>query len=219
MTGASGVEASVPAGGAGLVRQRLRSGTAAAHQRLEAALGLDQPLLTMPRYGAALRVLHAARIAWEPEIAALAPCAGGPHLAWLGADLTALGLLPLPRPPALQLSTPAHAWGARYVFEGSALGGQVLVRRLARLGADPDACGRYFSGYGAATGSRWTGFLLDLEQACGAVDPADVVAGASTVFQGLTDLAKRDPAGRSGQDGGQAAVHQHENRSRRTQAR
>lgn len=88
---------------------------------------------------------------------------------WLIADLVDLG-----HPPAAleyladfgrapSPATPEEAIGVLYVLEGSSLGGQVILRRLGpALGIGPLWAGRFFNGYGQATGAMWRTFVARL---------------------------------------------------------
>jgi heme oxygenase len=106
---------------------------------------------------------------------------------WLAEDLVALGA-PLPDSAPAEvlpaLDSPGHAIGCWYVVEGSALGGQVISRRVqSRLGVTRDTGGRYFAGNGAATAARW-------RDVCGALDrydgtTGDVIEGARRSFESL----------------------------------
>jgi heme oxygenase len=63
-------------------------------------------------------------------------------------------------------ASPAYVLGARYVVEGSALGGRGLARRLdGLLGPGTLAGRRFFSGHGAETGAVWRGYLDRLSAA------------------------------------------------------
>lgn len=168
------------------LRQRLRAETAAAHAGLERVMALDDPALTAARYGAALQVLQAIRAGWEPGVEALCPGSTGPQAAWLAADLASLGLDPVPPAPPLPLTTAAEAWGVRYVLEGSALGGRMLLRSLAPLGFTADRGARTFAGRGEATGAAWRGFLVELEQV---EDASGVLRGAALAFSALGRFA------------------------------
>ncbi len=109
---------------------------------------------------------------------------------WLESDLAALGVdsltcAALPRCAALP-SGPSceYRLGARYVVEGSALGGRSLGRQLdGLLGAGVVAGRRFFTGHGAATGDVWRGYLADLASVPDeALKHAAVIEGAIQTF-------------------------------------
>lgn len=174
--------------GAGL-RDLLRDGTRAEHERLDAGLDLTGPTLTAGRYRWVLERFHGFWAGWEPRVAAelgdealLAPRR---RLHLLRDDLRALGAAPegLPACPPPPLHGPAEAMGSLYVMEGSTLGGRVILKRLDALGLPPESC-RYFAGYGDATGAMWKLFLHRLE----AVPDTDaVLRGARATFATLGD--------------------------------
>ncbi len=65
-----------------------------------------------------------------------------------------------------QLTEPVEALGAMYVLEGSSLGRQVMLSKLAeRLNISPDWAGHFFSGYGKETGAMWRSFITVLNEA------------------------------------------------------
>ncbi len=64
------------------------------------------------------------------------------------------------------LMEPVEALGALYVLEGSSLGRQVMLSKLAeRLDIRPDWAGHFFSGYGKQTGAMWQAFVAALNEA------------------------------------------------------
>lgn len=84
---------------------------------------------------------------------------------WLREDLRALGtsqteLQSWPRATTLPgVEDFGAAVGALYVLEGSTLGGQVISRQFReKLGVTPERGGKFFHGYGDATGRRWREF-------------------------------------------------------------
>ena len=156
-------------------------------------MGLSGPGLTLLRYGRALQVLHSVRAGWEPGLDAMLPGERGAHLSWLDADLRHLGLRPLAPAETVGVGDVGGAWGVRYVLEGSALGGQVLVREAGALGMGAAAGARYFAGSGRETGARWSGFLARMESA--PVGGAAVVAGAVAAFEGLIRVGRAAQGG------------------------
>lgn len=127
-------------------------------------------------------MLHAVRTGWEPLIESFCPRTSGPHVRWSREDLTYLGLGAVDRAEVPPLTGVGEAWGARYVLEGSALGGRVLLRRVAALGFGETAGGRYLAGHGDETGAIWRGFVASLERV---EDKAGVLRGAGMCFDAL----------------------------------
>ena len=108
---------------------------------------------------------------------------------WLDSDLDALGVSrvvreTLPRCPFAQPFSPDHSLGARYVIEGSALGGRGMARQLDGLLGPGEAAGRkFFSGHGAATGAAWRDYLALLSAvSSSALRLATIIDGAIATF-------------------------------------
>ena len=151
------------------VRQRLKRGTAAAHQHLEAQLGLLDPGLDVHRYLRVLETFHGFYVPVEIDVTRLAAAEmplGFPLRAraeLIERDLLALGLSPadlaaLPlcsdRP---ELSGIEDLAGCLYVLEGACLGGQVLSPLLhRRLGLTKGSGAAFFAGDEESTLPRWT---------------------------------------------------------------
>lgn len=74
--------------------------------------------------------------------------------------------------------------GARYVIEGSALGGRGLARQLdPLLGTGIPAGRRFFSGHGSETGTVWRSYLAQLSAApTSAMSRDAIITGATTTF-------------------------------------
>ena len=126
------------------LRQRLKRETAAAHQHLEAELGLLDPSLDVPRYLRVLETCYGFYVPVEIDVTRLAaeevplgfPLRARAEL--IERDLLALGLsraalaaLPLCRDRP-ELSCVEDLAGCLYVLEGACLGGQVLCPLLHR---------------------------------------------------------------------------------------
>jgi len=94
-------------------------------------------------------------------------------------------------PPASRAVLPRdHAIGVVYVFEGSAMGGRLLQRRLAEMAPVPTA---YLDELVEASRTRWPQF----KAACDRVKAADhdaAVAGAIEVFGTLRAMVEADCA-------------------------
>jgi heme oxygenase len=89
-----------------------------------------------------------------------------------------LGLRPLPA-PTLNTFGRAEALGALYVLEGSSLGGRVILKDLARRGADCRGLA-FLDPHGEGVGARWRAVIELLEGE--AADSAGVVSGALAAF-------------------------------------
>ncbi|SEL60254.1 Heme oxygenase [Roseateles sp. YR242] len=193
---------------------RLRRDTGPLHDRIEALLQLEAPM-PLSRYGQIVRGFHEFLQLWEQRVRFALP----EHLkTWFderrrspfaAQDLAALAI---PEHPALRqaaraaqsairLDSPAVAFGALYVIEGSALGGQVLTPRLAAtLGLTPGRGASYFHGFGGRTGAMWREFRLLAQQEVGtdAQAQADASRGAVQTFTALIDTFGALDAGASG---------------------
>lgn len=191
----------------------LKEQTTRHHQRAERAVNLMIPGLTLARYAAVLGVNCALHGALEPVIAgklraALSPddwaALAGPaqsRLPGLQRDLHALGhsvTPPLPR-GGDHVTGEAAAWGAAYVLEGAALGGQVVSRHLRAAGV-PDTALHYYGSDGRPVGPRWRTFGTLLERRYETVEnPAwflhDAVRAAQQTFVLFETLSAQDAAG------------------------
>ena len=175
-----------PAGRGAAARWRLREGTRAEHDRLDAAItALD--LSTRAGYAAFLLVHAAALPALEATLEAEGIARALPD--WpvraradaLAADLAGLGMAFPPRvETALPRGLPA-AMGAAYVLEGSRLGNVVLERRAAAGGDAAVLANRRFLTHG--TGQRlWPGFVAALDGAVPDARAGEAVGGARAAF-------------------------------------
>lgn len=171
----------------------LRAATRAHHARIDRVVDLPR-LRDARHYGRVLQGLAGFLPAWEAGVAAALP---GGWQTWLRLrsrrpflqqDLRALGL-PAGAPPAAlpPLTTAAAAWGAVYVVEGAALGGQVITRTLAAAGLGPERGAAYFHGWGAATGAMWQEVRSLLDQQLADADSLAQACGAAcATFDALT---------------------------------
>lgn len=170
------------------LRGRLRSDTASAHGRLEAAVDLLGAAASRGRYIAFLRALAAVHPPIEARLQnfrtyreAVPDARERLRAHWLESDLEALGVS-APAPIPASLGDLSEALGAAYVFEGSTLGGRILSREIpAKLGV-PSIATRYVDGYGDHTAARWRAFLDCLSRAEPQVDVERAVATARRVF-------------------------------------
>lgn len=78
---------------------------------------------------------------------------------YLRKDIEALqaSITDLPEAQAPAISNVQEALGALYVLEGSIMGGSIIVKMLEKSGITQGIS--FFSGYGAATGQKWTLFI------------------------------------------------------------
>jgi len=181
------------------LRQRLRTRTAAAHERIERV-----PLLTelasgsidLQRYTQYLRrmqIFHQALddALWR-QLPPGYPQAGLNQRAALDRDLAALKTTPGHLPAALTRSaralvgSHAAAWGVLYVLEGARLGSQVLLKRNANNPTVRRA-DTYVRGEAAATGRSWLAFCAALESAVAPTDVGTLLAAAEQTFELLGD--------------------------------
>ncbi|MBV5276299.1 biliverdin-producing heme oxygenase, partial [bacterium] len=69
-----------------------------------------------------------------------------------------------PAAASLEIDSPGKIIGTLYAIEGSALGGQVILRHLSEnMGLSGAAGARFFSGYGHDTQLRWQEFCAFAE--------------------------------------------------------
>ncbi|MET0207912.1 MAG: biliverdin-producing heme oxygenase [Burkholderiaceae bacterium] len=180
---------------------RLRQSTGPLHGRIEALLRLEAPMAPA-RYGRIVRGFHEFLHLWEQRVRFALP--DDLH-AWFDErrrspfaerDIAALHLPDAPDLRAsargaqqlLRLDSQAAAFGALYVIEGSALGGQVLTPRLAAVhGYAPERGAAYFHGFGARTGAMWREFRLLAQERVGHDEEALASAACAAVqtFQAL----------------------------------
>lgn len=113
---------------------------------------------------------------------------------WLQQDLSAASIRPEEpswQPAAafapLRIESVADLVGVLYVVEGATQGGQVIAGHIeVRLGITPLNGGRFFSGYGAQTDSRWQEFIDYASRTCpGAPQRKAAIHSALAVFAGI----------------------------------
>ena len=170
---------------------RLKTETAAAHDRLDSQLDL---LDGGDRYAGALARFWGIYAGAEPRLdrwhtaAGLADWPQRRKLPALRSDLLALGMTPadidaLPVRPFAEPDVSA-GFGWLYVLEGATLGGAVIARRLRKDKAVPLGALSFHTLYGRELGPRWRGFHAALAEWVGD-DRARgdaVVAGAHATF-------------------------------------
>lgn len=170
------------------LRELLRSATSEIHERLHGHRGLaavQSGTITRAAYTALLGRLYGFHRSFEVA-ARIAP----DRTRWLEMDLAALDvnsekLAAIPLCTAFpEKPCPDYVLGARYVVEGSALGGRGLARQLdGLLGRDVLAGRRFFAGNGTDTGAVWRSYLAELSATpTNAAQTATIVAGASSTF-------------------------------------
>jgi heme oxygenase len=155
--------------GHGSLRLVLRAATQDVHHRLHRHAGfaaIQDGTIGLADYQGLIARLYGFYVPFE-DAAAIKP----DRSKWLADDLNALGLKrPLHALPLCQqvprLDSAHLSLGARYVAEGSALGGRELARGLDRLLGKNVIKGRqFFIGRGAGTGAAWAGYLAELSAA------------------------------------------------------
>ncbi|MBG9387714.1 biliverdin-producing heme oxygenase [Caenimonas aquaedulcis] len=178
----------------------LRRATSARHAEVECLLGLDAPF-DMDTYTRVVSGFDTFLSSWEPRTSQALPELLRP---WFAArcrgdmarrDAARLGAIAPPSPAVEFTALPglSAALGSLYVMEGSALGGQVIARQVARQhGLHADNGAAYFNGWGERTGEMWREFRTMLEQhdAQGA-DHEAACAGANHTFDALIHTFRR----------------------------
>jgi heme oxygenase (biliverdin-IX-beta and delta-forming) len=168
---------------------RLRQDTRVAHGELDETLHLVDRLSSMQQRPGVLagyhRLHHAAEAAIAPFLGAIADLdfAARRRRQMIAEGIGILGQELLPDPAArFDLSTPAEAFGALYVLEGSSLGGRVILKELKRGSVSLAGLG-FLDPYGFNTGPRWRSFLAILEREVQSGEQqSDAVTGALNTF-------------------------------------
>jgi heme oxygenase len=150
------------------LRQSLRDATQEIHQGLHlhpGFLAVQNGTIDAATYRDLLARLYGFYLTFEPTAKIMAD-----RSAWLQEDLVALnvtsaGLAAIPRCTDFPVLDDSESQlGARYVVEGSSLGGLSLARNLdSLLGADVQEGRRFFVGRGPGSGESWKGLLTCLE--------------------------------------------------------
>jgi heme oxygenase len=173
-------------------RERLRLATRVAHERLEVHVNLEGLAGSLESYRSVLEQLLCIYRPIEASLAKLDLAELGicyearRKVSWLEEDLKDLGHTAdsLERLPAVR-DFPApkncqEALGMLYVLEGSSLGGQLILRKLAPvLNIGPLWAGRFYHGYGKNTGAMWQSFVAVLNAAGDAPDAASRIEAAA----------------------------------------
>lgn len=155
----------------------LRRSTRELHQAVEVKLGLPWTITSRDNYVACLSRFHRLYRPLERQLRAfsdwpdhgLSPM-GHVYAASLASDLELLLQPGAPLPPDApseacpNLPSFAHALGARYVLEGSTLGGEVILHHLIRSGVDGAATARAFLGVGQQRPDGWRDFRAALDR-------------------------------------------------------
>jgi heme oxygenase len=174
------------------VHSRLKLATADLHAEVEITLDLYKITQSAAAYSETLGIIYLvfdlayeelASIDFRPLKIDLGSI--GRRRDWLAADLRALATaLPAPQSLGFELPTSGHGFGCLYVLEGSALGGQVISKRVKQaLGLGPATGGAYFHGLGRQTASHWSDFLTTLNTIpANSAMGADAEAGATATF-------------------------------------
>lgn len=167
---------------------QLRAATGDLHQELDRYLGLADEGVSRERYVAFLRGSLAALNVLEPQLRAFGVGEGPSRSELLREDLRSLASPAVIEAPldVLDIESEAAAYGARYVIEGSALGGAVLARSFdSALRLNGESL-RYLTLHGRELGAHWREFCAELEQFGTTATPnmrAEACACARAVFK------------------------------------
>lgn len=189
----------------GNLAQLLKSTNAEAHIKLEQAVDIMSPAITIAAYAELIRRFYGFIKPWEDQLRSLLPEALMPlfanryKTAWLWQDLTILDSLSgsVSRPSGgsisilcetlPDMSTTARLLGSAYVIEGSSLGGRIITSHLAHhFGSDGAVPYRYFQCYGSKTGSMWKSYLAALAASIPRKDYPEALDASAQTFVCLT---------------------------------
>lgn len=167
------------------IRDYLKVGTAAEHDRLDSRLGTL--VSGSPRdYTAFLDIQYRARLGIEDWLAvhcteALPP----PQTGLIARDLAELGC-DLPAPvPAFAVSEGARTLGICWVLAGSALGNRMILTRIAKAGVERPAA--FLSD--PRMGAYWRSLLPRLEAPANGPDVDGLLLGAQATFAHFNAIA------------------------------
>jgi heme oxygenase len=172
----------------------LRQATADIHDRLDRGVEEAQYFSKLPRYGLYLQRLHRLHSDFEESLshavrAHVSRFNLDKRSALLLADLSSLGLAPLPRDATAGLRTPAtdsfsSLLGCLYVMLGAQLGARVLIRKAEHLELPHGRGLAYLTCLSQA--KNWPQYLQELENALiHSVD--DLLGGATRTFESFCD--------------------------------
>ena len=145
---------------------QLRAATSQLHRELDGALGLEEGQITRQKYVEFLQGSLLALAAIEPRLAAVSAPGVASRCELLRSDLQSLGATAdvSDLSEAVHIDSQAAAFGARYVIEGSTLGGAILSRLFDKALALEGKGLRYLTLHGAGLAEHWREFLSELEQ-------------------------------------------------------
>jgi heme oxygenase len=188
---------------------RLRAETRAQHESIEQRLDILDPSLSLSRYRQILRDFHGF---YAPVERRIGPYGGSPAWKIDSADRRKLDLIkkdlnetasqdPSDEPPPEcgdlpPLDSIPEQLGCMYVLEGSTLGGQHVLRHVAkRLDLSPQKGASFFNSYGRAVGINWRSFLSQLDERTHSREHDEVVSSARQTFAKLEAwITRRDRA-------------------------
>ena len=188
--------------------KRLKLGTRASHERLDASIMAAQPFASRARYGQFVRVQHAfheqiERLYDDPALDRLLPdLAGRRRLGLIEQDLTDLGLAAsasskAPVFPAGEAPDIPTALGWLYVAEGSNLGAAFLLKDAEKLGLSETFGACHLAPAPEGRGLRWKTFVAALDDVgLSNGEEERVCGGARAAFahvQGLTERLMSRP--------------------------
>lgn len=167
--------------------EKLREATAALHQRLEQqnpAQAILDHSMDLETYKSLLLQNYQAYEYLEARIATFLPQLKADKAERLKADLEGLKLVPPSDPPMnISITSPAEAFGAAYVVEGSALGGMVIAKHLKQCVLLKDLDSQLFFNGDKACLAAWDLYKKELaSQEFGQAEEQDLLAKARETF-------------------------------------
>lgn len=177
------------------LRERLRHETQMLHEQVEAECNVLRPGFHRHDYIHLLGKLHGWLAAVEPVLATALPppfqaAFTSRHRAdalmadmrYFGVEASSLEIMPWNATNIDELT----ALGAMYVVDGSALGGQVILKHLSpTLDISPTAGGRYFSGDGQDVRAQFKTFCAQLDAFDDPQSADRIMSGAKETFARL----------------------------------